>query len=299
MEDRTLTTSDSALLQFLDLSMLNKKIKVFVINLDRSPDRLASISKNLNKLSIPFERISAVDGTSLDMTDVGSFAIKESIEKHKWITPAVIGCALSHYAAFKKLAESEGAEWALILEDDIEFADNVVELLNASVQVINRTDVFLLYFHGKEKSFSKPASISLGKAHAFHAAVTLSGGYAAGAYLVHRDVAKRLANYVFPVHISSDSWEVYYRDGIINGLWALLPTISRTSNFGSDIGYTRVGVFLRQLEKIRFFPTGFLVRRLRRLFKTAETKYNLTDEVPSWFKAETSSPESTLSVDHS
>ena len=36
--------------------------RILVINLDRSPERLAAISAQLEKLDVPFERVVALDG---------------------------------------------------------------------------------------------------------------------------------------------------------------------------------------------------------------------------------------------
>ena len=41
-------------------------MKLVVINLEKSKDRLYKISKNLNNLEIPFERFDAIYGKELD-----------------------------------------------------------------------------------------------------------------------------------------------------------------------------------------------------------------------------------------
>lgn len=38
------------------------KYKIFVINLDRSPDRMIYMEKQLTALNLSFERINAIDG---------------------------------------------------------------------------------------------------------------------------------------------------------------------------------------------------------------------------------------------
>jgi GR25 family glycosyltransferase involved in LPS biosynthesis len=43
--------------------MSTKGIPIYVINLDRSPDRLCYMSEQLSKTEVPFERIVAVDGS--------------------------------------------------------------------------------------------------------------------------------------------------------------------------------------------------------------------------------------------
>ncbi len=41
-------------------------MKVFVINLDRCPDRLARVKARLDALGVPFERVAGVDEATLD-----------------------------------------------------------------------------------------------------------------------------------------------------------------------------------------------------------------------------------------
>ncbi len=261
--------------------MLNKNVSVYLINLDRSPDRLRNATANLNEVGLPFERISAVDGRNLDMENMADFAVVDVIKKERWITPQVIGCSLSHYQAYKDFLAS-GSEWALILEDDIEFSGEVVDIVNKSIDKINKEDIFLFYFHGPEKSFSKNGKININDCYAFYPAVTLLGGYSTGAYLIHREVARRLHDYVFPVHISADSYHVFQKNGAIGGLWALLPPISRSSNFGSDISYSRIGSFLRRFEELQIVPVTFFLRWIRRMMKTTATKYKIVNEAPEW-----------------
>ncbi len=265
--------------------VLDPAINVFLINLDRSLDRLKNATGNLNEVGLPFKRIAAVDGAKLDMGNLGEFANPEALQKNKWITPPAIGCALSHYAAYQAFLASD-ADWAIILEDDIELSKNIVEVVNVAVSVINKTDVFLLYFHGDEKVFSTDSAKVVNSIYSFHPAASLWGGYAAAAYLIHRDVAKRLRDYVFPVHISADSYGVFHQAGVIGGLWALLPPISKTSNFGSDISYSTLGKLFRRIEATRLPLVSSAFRRVRRILRTTDTKYRVVSERPAWLTAQ-------------
>lgn len=262
--------------------MLSSTIKVYLINLDRSPDRLANAVKNLNRVGLSFERISAVDGTKLDMKNIDSFAVREAVEKNSWITQAVIGCAISHYLAYDKFIAS-GGEWALILEDDVELLDGAVDVLNKAIEVASKTDIFSFFFANEEKVFSNVGKIDVCQGHYFYPALTLWSGYSAGAYLIHRDLAIRLRAYVFPVHTSADSYGVFNRDGVIGGLYALLPPVSKPSYFGSDISYSKMGRLLRNIEKSKFPFSAFMMRTARNFLKTTSIKYRINDDLPEWF----------------
>ena len=123
-----------------------------VINLARRPDRrlhLAHVLANGNaEVLARLLRVDAVDGRNLDLEDgaVGSQVLDyitpdalriaqeakqigahtivhkdgELVKFHDHLTEGGIACAMSHYKALKTVADHPSAEWALILEDDIE-----------------------------------------------------------------------------------------------------------------------------------------------------------------------------------
>lgn len=85
--------------------------KVYVINLDRRPDRMEKIAYDLKQLGIEFERFSAYD------------AVKENIEPY-------MGCTKSHLDIWK---QSFGKR-VLILEDDAEFMENFQQRFDEVIQ---------------------------------------------------------------------------------------------------------------------------------------------------------------------
>lgn len=76
----------------------------FVINLDRSPDRWLSINKQLTKLGINAERISAFDGNTLTHDEIKKLTPKlySKWEFPREISSGEIGCYLSHLECWKK-----------------------------------------------------------------------------------------------------------------------------------------------------------------------------------------------------
>ena len=96
-------------------------MKLVVINLEKSKDRLYKISKNLNNLEIPFERFDAIYGKELD-----NDTIEENtslIGRTLLCNHGIIGCAMSHIAIWKEFYKDreEGNDFILISEDDIEY----------------------------------------------------------------------------------------------------------------------------------------------------------------------------------
>lgn len=92
-------------------------LPVYVINLDRRPDRLAIVTDNLNRIGLAFTRIAAVDGRTL----VNDPAVRQ-------MGPGHAACFRSHQKAMSALLGS-GAPAALILEDDVGVASTVPKIL--------------------------------------------------------------------------------------------------------------------------------------------------------------------------
>lgn len=94
--------------------------KAYVINLDRSPDRLKAVTENLRKQGLTFERIQAIDGGALtrpERRDNTTFFCAN------FCTDGQVGCGMSHIKAWRRLIE-DGNEFALIMEDDAKLVDN-------------------------------------------------------------------------------------------------------------------------------------------------------------------------------
>nr|WP_221385009.1 glycosyltransferase family 25 protein [Sulfitobacter undariae] len=90
-----------------------------MINLDRRPDRLAYVSKQLDSIGLPFERFSAIDGQKedADLPDIQHELF--IINQKKSPVRGEIACAASHIAVWKRFLATD-EEYALILEDDID-----------------------------------------------------------------------------------------------------------------------------------------------------------------------------------
>ena len=109
--------------------------KVFVVNLDRRPDRWERIQKVLNGSAtikkLGFERVRATDGVTLPhrqmlvegklSKDAYSSLISNIEVNGEFLTMGGLGCLLSHAKIWERVAEMRFP--ALVLEDDIEIKD--------------------------------------------------------------------------------------------------------------------------------------------------------------------------------
>ena len=108
------------------------RVPVFLINLDRSPDRLSFMQQQAERLSFAFERIRGVDGvrglpgwlTPQFLSSDGTIASRMSNGE--------VGCYASHLVVFQEIVR-RGLAAAIVLEDDVTLAD---DFLDASCKAI-------------------------------------------------------------------------------------------------------------------------------------------------------------------
>lgn len=97
-----------------------------VINLDESLERYDSMKSKLSTFDLTFERVSAINGQTLDAKTVDYFAKQFSFSRQilcpRKLSKGEIGCFLSHRTCWDKLCQSN-ENFALIMEDDIQFSN--------------------------------------------------------------------------------------------------------------------------------------------------------------------------------
>jgi glycosyl transferase family 25 len=95
-------------------------IPIYIINLDRSPGRLAHARRELDAQQLTFNRIPAVDARNLDDAAlVGVF--DAALSRRSYYAPlhrGEIACFLSHRLAWETFLATSEAPFAVIFEDD-------------------------------------------------------------------------------------------------------------------------------------------------------------------------------------
>ncbi len=94
-------------------------VNVFVISLDRLPERAAFMHAGLTELGIRYELFSAVDAARGDHEAVSRYNEKESLRRFGApLSPGEIGCFASHYLLWQRCVAVQ--EPMIILEDDVQ-----------------------------------------------------------------------------------------------------------------------------------------------------------------------------------
>ncbi|WXT99940.1 MAG: hypothetical protein Ctma_0646 [Catillopecten margaritatus gill symbiont] len=107
-----------------------KEPPIYIINLNRSPERLSYMDKQLSVLKLPFERIVGVDGYLIESEALQSYQqqSKRSWMHYSILSAGEIGCALSWHSAWQIIAK-HSSKACIVLEDDIKIGDNFKEVV--------------------------------------------------------------------------------------------------------------------------------------------------------------------------
>lgn len=136
------------------------KLDIAVINLDRRPDRMAYIYKNIPFLFRPltpkipgvriqyagtntvnygedrdrgyYRRFPAIDGMNLSQYYSEFSELLETIRDKPRVLGEV-GCSLSHYSLWKSHAEEPNADYLLVFEDDVMFTEESLARMKATM----------------------------------------------------------------------------------------------------------------------------------------------------------------------
>ncbi len=130
---------------------MSSTIPCFVINLDRSAERLSNMTAQFSNQPIDFERISAVDGASISQQYIEQFySTSNPLKYHKQLNNGEICCYLSHRKVWQKMVD-EGIPVAVILEDDVEITGDLGAVVDTLADMNSDWDYIKLAEHTRRR----------------------------------------------------------------------------------------------------------------------------------------------------
>lgn len=161
-------------------------IPAYLINLDRSPDRLARMQARFGAIGTAFVRVPAVDGMAL--SDADRKAVCTLHQDWLSLTASEIGCFLSHRACWRQIADGS-APYGCVFEDDMLLAQRLRDFLAERSWIPADAEIVKIEEGHNRVWLDMPLrdvkkSFRLGRLRSTH--------YRAGAYIVSRDAARRL-----------------------------------------------------------------------------------------------------------
>lgn len=245
-------------------------MKSYVINLNRSSDRLSFMSAQFAAYELPFERVEAVDGRLFSNDELATY----SQMSQNWPDPlgaAEIGCFLSHRKCLEKAANSDEA-FTAIFEDDVTLSKGAALLLSSDKWIPSDADIVKIEASGHEVLISRPVVIE----DQYAVTRLRSRHLLTGGYVVSRSGAQRLLKLMNKVPAPIDHFLFDPEDGPFNefDMYQVTPAICWQSGLESTIGNNRP-----RKRRPAFFPLLWreakrFVRRTMR--NTKGTWVNLT-----------------------
>ncbi len=160
-----------------------EKCTVLLINLDRSPDRLAAATQSFAEVGVPPQRLPGIDARLSDLSafavDRKSFAVAHG---RSLIHAGEIGCYQSHLKALRVFLES-GKPFGVILEDDTVAEPWLQDTLSTLFEWSDDWDIVPL-FH-----FHRGGPVTIRRGNGLSLTVFFGPVSSAAAYVVNRKAA--------------------------------------------------------------------------------------------------------------
>jgi glycosyl transferase family 25 len=104
----------------------------YIINLKENQQRLRNCEKQFLDLGLDFQIIDAVNGRNLSQEEIDTVydSKKNKLHYKASLVASEIGCYLSHYKAWKEIANGP-KEGGFVFEDDFKAADDLVNVIKA------------------------------------------------------------------------------------------------------------------------------------------------------------------------
>lgn len=196
-------------------------MKLYVINLDRSTDRLRRLEMLFGAQNLKLTRIAAVDARTISDTDYGILTAKQ-----RWpepLTRGEVACFLSHRLALQHIAE--GAEaYGAVFEDDVTLSSSAHLFLKDSRWIPDGTDIVKIETQRKKVWLGPPAAVVDG----FTLARLKSTHIMAAAYIISKRAAARLIDQMDCVPAPFDHFLFSFEYGIapVMKMYQQIPAIA-------------------------------------------------------------------------
>lgn len=204
------------------------KLPIWVLNLERSPERRAFMAGQFSRLSLDYEIISAVDGLKLTIDELERYSKIDAMRcSERELLPGEIGCALSHARIWQKIVD-ENIEQVLVFEDDIMIGEMMFKVLEELHMLPVDWEFINFATNAGRIPFGEPV-YDIYRICRFTCFANCTG-----AYLINNSGARKLLNHVYPIRWTADGLT---GNSYITGLvaYGVDPLVVAQLNCHSDI----------------------------------------------------------------
>lgn len=175
-------------------------MKTFLINLDRSSDRLAEMQREFGRLQIAFTRFPGTDTLAMPAAELEEFfRVRPGFEPHRRL-PGDAGNFLSHLRVWQTIAAGDDPVVA-VFEDDVHLASDIGALLSSDAWMPMDADVVRLEANSRMVLRDGRRLGPLPQRRIYRA---VSGTWGTAGYVIRKEAAARLATAPVEEHTHID-----------------------------------------------------------------------------------------------
>jgi glycosyl transferase family 25 len=175
--------------------------RIFVVSLERSQDRRASVRQWFTAIDVQYEIVNAVDGTRLTDEELQRFSPWRTYFHYgRSFGRGTLACSLSHLRVMQRIVD-EGLSEAVVFEDDTEPGFDIREILGARDWVPADADVVTLH---SLFSWADPQPTAHLEIAPYRVCTYRRTPMGTQCYLVTRAGAARLLEVGYPVCLPAD-----------------------------------------------------------------------------------------------
>lgn len=179
-------------------------IPIYIINLDRCPDRREKMSRRLDELGLAYKFFAGVDGALLSEKQIAEvykpMAAFERLGRE--LHPNEMACSWSHIKIYEMMI-AEGIEEMVILEDDIDLHDGFPLVLASRRDWLPQDWRLVNFAHDMSEPIPMKEINVLGLANHWICSFDRVVGRT-GAYMIQRKGAEALLNQAYPIRMPTD-----------------------------------------------------------------------------------------------
>ncbi|WP_428768072.1 glycosyltransferase family 25 protein [Treponema sp. HNW] len=212
--------------------MSTLKIPVFVISLKSASERRSFIQNQLKNLNFDFEFFDAFIGKDY-ASDPAYYNEKKALKAEgRKLRAGEVGCALSHNAVYRLIAEKK-LPYALILEDDAIISEDLPQVIDKLLPHLKGPRIIQL----ERCDLYKKSSIQpLVKGYSIVEPRFIKAGTIAqtAGYLISFEAAKAIQNINRPAYFPADNWWHYMKAVSFSALIPSQTLIHQNETFDSS-----------------------------------------------------------------
>lgn len=184
-----------------------------VISLQKALSRRLSILKLFKEINLRFDFVDAIDGREMKAKDYFPLLRNPNyfFNRRSVLSPAEVGCRLSHKMAISQFVETGVSDWLMVLEDDVQFKAGFVDFVSKLNQTTLERPV-VIHLGGQEgilcrrrvykKLDSDLADLGISKVNKY----TLRWLYRTCGYIINSAAAKELNRLHCTHSFVADDW---------------------------------------------------------------------------------------------